>query len=303
MAHNRGKFSKLLAPGLALVFFQQLNKMIIKNEWQQWCNRKSSKRAYEEEFKMTGLGQMIQKGEGETYTFDEAIPGNTIRFTHLTYGLAFRVTKEMMEDDLYGVMNKMSSELAKSASYNKDVQAASILNNAFSSSFTGYDGLALCHTAHTNLGDSNTQANRPSSDTDLDLPAVQAALEAFNNWTDDRGFVIEGTPRFLVHATGDIWTAGEILESEFVPNNANNAVNIVRSKFGIKPKHLRFLSDADAWFMIGGKGEHDMRMYIRVDDQFNNDDDPLNGDAIFTGRHRLSTGFGDWRQTYGSQGV
>jgi hypothetical protein len=219
----------------------------------------------------------------------------------LTYGLAFRVTIEMMEDDLYAVMNKMSSELAKSAAYNKDVQATSVLNNAFSASFTGYDGLSLNNTAHTNLG-GGTQSNRPSTDVDLDLPAVQAAVEAFESWTDERGFEVETTPKTLIHARGDIWTAGEILQTEHVPTSSDNAINVVRSKYGIMPLHLRHLTDPDAWWLISGKDQHDMKMYLRVNDQFNNDDDPFNDDAIFTARHRLSTGHSDWRGNYGSSG-
>jgi len=177
-----------------------------------------------------------------------------------------------------------------------------VLNNAFDSDYTGLDGVELCSTVHPNLG-GGTQANEPTTQVDLDLPALQAALEAFEDWTDDRGFKIDHTATWLVHATGDIWMAGEILESEFVPDSADNAKNIVRSKYGIKPLHLKHLSDADAWFLISNKSGHQMKMYLRVNDQFKNSDDPLNDDAIYTGRHRLSTGHSDWRGVYGSQGA
>lgn len=300
MAATRGKFSPLLAPGLAGIFFRQLK--IRKTEYTGWINVEKSSRAYEDEYKVAGLGQFMQKGEGAVYTMDEPLSGSTLRFTHLTYALGFRVTEEMLEDDLYGVMNKMSAELAKSASYNKDVQAAGVLNNAFSSSYTGLDGVELCSTAHVNLG-GGTQSNEPSSAVDLDLPALQAAIEAFEGWTDDRGFKIDATPKYLLHSAGDIWTAGEILESEFVPDSADNNKNIVRSRYGITPMLLKHKTDTDAWFLVADKGNHDMKMYLRVNDQFKNSDDPLNGDAIFTGRHRLSVGHGDWRGVYGSPGA
>lgn len=300
MAATRGKFSDLLAPGLASIFFNKLK--IRKTEYTEWINVKKSKKAYEDEYKMAGLGQFMQKGEGEVYTMDEPLAGDTLRFTHLTYALGFRITEEMLEDDLYGVMNKLSSELAKNASYNKDVQCASVLNNAFDSSYTGLNGVELCSDAQTDL-DGGSQANEPSTATDLDLPALQAALEAFEDWTDDRSLLTDLSATYLVHATGDIWMAGELLESEFVPDTADNNKNIVRSKYGIKPKHLKHLTDADAWFLIADKGGHDMKMYLRVNDQFKNSDDPLNGDAIYTSRHRLSVGFGDWRGVYGSPGA
>jgi len=300
MAMARGTFSPLLAPGLATIFFKKLK--IRKTEYTQWINVKKSQRAYEDEYKMAGLGPFMQKGEGEVYSMDEALSGDTLRFTHLTYALGFRVTVEMLEDDLYGIMNKLSSELAKSASYNKDVQCASVLNNAFDSDYTGYNGIELCSIIQDDL-DGGTQSNHAAAAVDMDLPAVQAALEAFESWTDDRSFIVDVKATWLVHATGDIWMAGELLESEFVPDSADNAKNIVRSKYGIKPMHLKHLTDTDAWFLVADKSGHDMKMYLRVNDQFKNSDDPLNGDAIFTARHRLSVGFGDWRGVWGSPGA
>lgn len=300
MAATRGKFSSLLAPGLMTVFFRYLK--IHKNEFQEWINVKRSKRAYEDDYEVAGLGQMVQKGEGAPFAFDEPIGGSTRRYTHLTYGLGFRVTQEMMEDDLYGVMNRMTEELSKSASYNKDVQASAVLNNAFNSSFTGIDGLELCSAVHTNLG-GGTQANEPATAADLSLGSLQAGIETFEGWTDSRGFKVDVSPEWLIHNTGDIWNAGELLESEFIPTSADNAKNIVRSKYGIKPKYLKHLSDADAWFLVASKGDHDMKMFIRVDDQFRNDDDPFNGDALMTGRHRLSAGFSRWEGVYGSPGA
>lgn len=297
----RGAFSALLAPGLFDIFFKKLQ--VTKMVFEQWINVESSKRAYEEEHKIAGLGQLVEKSEGAVYTFDEPIAGDTVRYTHLTYGLGFRVTEEMLEDDLYGVMNRMSDELAKSAAYNKDVQAATVLNNAFDSNFAGYDGKELCATDHQDLGTAGTQANEPATAADLSLVALQAAIETFEGWTDDRGFIVDVEPRTLIHTKGDIWTAGEILESEHVPDSGDNAVNVVRSKYGIKPMHLKFLTDADAWFLVGSKDDHDMKIFIRKDTQFRNSDDPLNGDAIFTARQRLSTGFGDWRGVYGSPGA
>lgn len=298
---GRGSFGPLLSPGLNAIFFDNLR--VTKPVHQMWINVESSKRAWEDDYKVAGLGRMVQKAEGAVYTFDEPISGDTRRYIHLTYGLGFRVTQEMYEDDLYGVMTRMTKELAKAANYNKEVQAASVLNNAFDSNYTGFDGLELCSTAHVNLGDGNTQANEPATAADFGLAALQAAIEAFESWTDDRGFIIDVTPKTLVHATGDIWEAGEVLESEYVPDTADNNKNIVRSKYGITPFHNKFLTDADAWFLIGDKSDHDMKMFIRKDTSFGDAEDPLNGDMIYTARQRLSVGFGDWRGVYGSPGA
>jgi hypothetical protein len=299
MPATRGKFSPLLAPGLAAIFFQQLK--LRSTEHTKWINMKKSRRAWEEEYKLTGLGSMYRKAEGGVYTFDEPISGDTIKYTHLTYGLGFRVTQEMMEDDLYGVMQKMSKWLARSASLNKEVQAFSVLNNAFSASYVGLDGVSLCNTAHPRLDGGTAQSNKSSAD--FSMAELQTAIEAYENLTDDRGFKVDVTPKFLVHGPSLIWEVNKVLGSEYEPGTADNDINVVRSKYNVIPVLVHYLTDSDSWYLLSDKSQHDMKMWTRVDDQFKNSDDPLTGDALFTSRHRLSVGFGDWRGVYGSPGA
>lgn len=302
MPATRGKFSKLLAPGLAYIYFRNLKDR--PEEWSKWCPRKGSKRAYEEQYNLTGLGQFVYKAEGAAYAFDEPIPGNTIRFTHLTYALGFRVTKEMMEDDLYAIMNRMSKELSRSAALNKEVQAFSILNNAFSSSFSGYDSAALCSATHTLLN-GDTLSNLATGD--FSYSALQTALELFEAFTDDRGYKVIVQPSMVIHSPGDMWNVNTVLKTVGKPGTADNDNNTITSMFNLVPQLVHYLTDSDAWFVTASKSDIDSgdgaRMYIRVDDQFASDDDPNTGDAIFTGRHRVSTGFGDWRWLVGSAGV
>lgn len=298
---TRGSFGPLLTPGLHAIFFDELK--VTKPVHTKWINVETSKRAWEDDYKIAGLGRMVRKDEGGVYTMDEPISGDTRRYTHITYGLGFRATEEMYDDDLYGVMQRMSRELAKAATYNKEVQAASVLNNAFDSNFTGFDGVELCSDSHPNLGNANTQANAPSTGTDFSLLALQAAIEAFETWTDDRGFIIDITPSMVAHAAENIWEVGEVLESEYVPDTADNNKNIVRSKYGISPFHYKHLTDSDSWFLLGNKSDHDAKMFMRKDTSFNDSQDPFNGDMIYTARQRLSTGFSDWRGIYGSAGA
>lgn len=299
---SRGPFSPLLAPGLAAVFFRNLRDR--PTEYTRWLPEKKSRRAYEEEYKIAGLGQFVYKAEGSVYTFDEPIPGATIRFIHQTFGLGFRVTEEMIEDDLYGVMSRMSKELSRSATLNREVQGFSPLNNAFNALFTGYDGVSLVHAAHPLLG-GGTLSNLVTGDFSQD--ALQSAIELFENFTDDRGYRVMVTPKFLMHAPPNIWEVGKVLESELEANTADNNANIIRTRYGIQPDLYHYFTDTDAWFLRATKSDIDddngARMYNRVSDQFRSDDDPLNGDALFTGRHRISTGFGDFRWVVGSAGA
>lgn len=299
---SRSAFSALLAPGLASIFFRNLTDR--PPQWSMWCPSKKSRRAYEEEYKLAGLGQFVFKAEGGVFTFDEPIPGNTIRFTHQTFGLGFRVTEEMLEDDLYGIMNRMSKELARSARLNKEVQAFSILNNGFTAGFNGYDGVALFHAAHPNLG-GGTQANLVTGDFSPD--ALQSAIELFENFTDDRGYKVRVEPKHLMHAPPNIWEVNKVLKSELEANTADNNINVIRTQYGIQPELVHYFTDTDMWVLRASKADIDKdngaRMYIRVDDQFRSDDDPLSGDGLFMGRHRLSSGFGDYRWAVASAGV
>lgn len=302
MPANRQKFSQLLAPGLAAIFFRQLKDK--PPQFDRWLPTKTSRRAYEEEFKLAGLGQFTFKAEGAVYTFDEPIPGDTLRFVHQTFALGFRVTEEMMEDDLYGIMQRMSRELSRSARLNKEVQGFSILNNAFNTAFAGYTpGEALVQTDHELLN-GDTLDNLVTGDFSQD--SLQQALEMFDTFTDDRGYKVDVTPKVVIHSMPDFWEVHKVLKSQLEANTADNNINVIRTMFGLTPMKVNYLTDEDAWFVTASKGDIDgtlgARMYIRVNDRFRSDDDPLTGDAIFTGRHRISTGFGDFRWIVGSAG-
>lgn len=299
MALARGKLSHAFAPGLAAIYYSRIDK--VKKEHTEIVNLpKTPKSAYVEHWKMTGLGPFVKKNEGGVYTFDEPLPGDVIRYTHQTFGLAIRIFLEFIEDEQYGLMNRITAELGKSAALNKEMRAASILNNGFDAAFTGFDGQPLFSTAHANLG-GGTQSNRGSAD--LAIAPLTAAIQAFDTWTDDRGVVEPRTPKKLVVHPSEYMNAVELLDTKTKPGGTAGdlTVNVVATKYNIVPVVNHYLSDPDAWFLLGD--DHDMNMFVRKDDSFHNADDPLTDDAIYTGRHRLSEGFGDWRDTYGSPGV
>ena len=173
MVTSTGGFSQLLAPGLYDVMYNEIDQQ--PNQWLGVLNTLSSQRAYEEDLKVAGLGSMVSKPEGADTSFDDPIQGSTVRYTHASYGLGFRITREMWDDDLYNIMNQMAAELGRAASYKIEVDAWSVFNNAFNTSFTGQDGLSLCNTAPTRLDGGATIANRPSTDADFSYTTYQAA--------------------------------------------------------------------------------------------------------------------------------
>jgi len=304
MATTTGGFASLLAPGLFDVLFNEIDHQ--PNQWVPVFNIYDSVRQYEEELKVAGLGAMVAKPEGTNVTFDDPLISGKVRYTHSSYGLGFRVTREMYDDDLYDVMNEMSAELGRAAAYKVEIDAWSVLNNAFSSSFTGIDGLALCHTAHTRLDGGTTIGNRPSTDADFSFTSYQAALDAFNTMVDDRGRPLVLMPSLLICDPTFMWAAKEVLGSEYKPYTANNEINPLNME-GVDWLACRYLTNTRSWFLVcppkqQRKGGHDMKFFWRTRPETSDADEFQSGDAMFKIFARYSKGFSEFRGVYGSSG-
>jgi hypothetical protein len=307
MTTTTGGFSALLAPGLMDVAFNEIDAQ--QPQWPSVFNTDTSERAYEEDLKVAGLGSMVPKPEGTNTSFDDPLIGDSKRYTHASYGLGFRITREMYDDDLYSIMNQMSSELGRAAAYKIEVDAWSTLNNAFSSSFTGWDALSLCNTAHTRLDGGTVIANKPSSDVDFGYTAYQSALDFYNTLKDDRGRPQIMSPALLIIDPTFKWIAKEVLGSEYKPYTANNEINPLKGEIDENGfLTCRYLTDADSWFLCSPpkktkkSGGHDMRFIWRTKPEMANADDFLSGDALYKIFTRYSMGFSEWRGVYGSSG-
>lgn len=298
MTMVRGAFSKLLAPGYRKVVFETYKER--PTEGDALVNMGTSSRAYEEDFPIAGFGTLLTKAEGGSVMYQDALEGAAKRYTWTTYGLGFRITEEMMEDDLYGVMgNKMARALGRSARNNFEVVAAAPYNNAFSTSYVGFTAsTSLCSTSQTNLR-GGTQANRPATDADIGLLTLQAGIEHFHALEDESGLPMVRVPRLLAHSVGDHWIVNQLLKSANLPGGDMNDINQL-AREGLQPHLGHFFSDADAWWLIAD--EHDVNYFDRRKPRFSNTDDFDTGDAKFKLTRRNGSGFGDWRGIYGSQG-
>lgn len=301
MAHFRGAFSRYLAPGFRKVVFNSFTNKERPNEGSKLVNMNTeSKRAWVEDIEIGGFGTLQPKVEGGPVVYQDIPSGLPKRYTWQTYALGFRITQEMMEDDLYSIFgDKMSKALGKSARNNIEVVQHSILNNAFNTSFSGFvsgESLIGNHTGMRGL----VQRNAPVTPSDLNLPALQAALEHFHNLTDDSGISAVYRPKKLVHSIGDYWIANQILKSQFLPGGNQNDINQL-SREGIEPMLDHFLTDPDAWYVIAD--ETDMNYFTRRAFAMANMDDFETGDAKFKGTLRSGAGWGTWRGVYGSEGV
>ena len=309
MAINRANIAKELLPGLNAVFGLEYND--VSAEHTVLFDVEKSDRAFEEEVLFTGFGTAPVKTEGAAVQFDDAREGYTARYTNETVALAFAVTEEAMEDNLYDTFAKLRARgLARSMANTKQVKGADIFNNGFNANFTGGDGVSLFSAAHP-TSHAGTQTNTFGA-TDLSEASLEAGLIQIAKAKDDRGILI-GITAESMHVPPDLnFVADQILNSTLSTTTAANGgngitnvndINAVRTQ-GVVPKgyfvNHRF-TDVDAWF-LRTDCPNGAKMFDRVPLQTKMEPDFDTGNLRFKARERFSFGWSDWRGYYGSSG-
>ena|SRR5215831_6268539 len=291
--------SAYLAPGLRKILFNSYAER--PREGQKLVNMGTMDRAFIDDANLAAFGTLLEKPEGGRVLYQDPLPGRTKRYVAATWGLGFRITEEMQEDAMYGmVAAKFAQALGRSVRYNFEIVSHSILNNAFNTAYNGFEsGVALCSTAHTNLR-GGTQANRPAVDADLSLTSLQAAIDSFRSWQTEEGFPMMSVPKYLVITPQQYWIAGVLLGATLLPGGNFNDPNLLKD-VGLTLIVDDYLTDPDAWFVLGD--EHDMNYFDRRLPKFSNTDDFDSGDMKFKVTRRNAAGFGDWRGVYGSAGA
>jgi len=312
MAINRASIAKELLPGLNAIFGTEYAD--VDNEHATLYAIENSDRAFEEEVLFTGFGTAPVKGEGAATQYDDAQEGYTSRYTHETISLAFAVTEEAMEDNLYDTFAKLRARgLARAMANTKQVKAADVFNNGFSSSYLGGDGVALFSASHPTVGDGN-QSNTLGA-TDLSESSLETGLITISKAKDDRGILI-GLQAVSLHVPSDlVFTADQILNSQMStvigvnPNDTSigatntNKINAIKSQ-GLVPKGYfvnRRFTDTNAWF-IKTDCPNGAKMFVRAPLQTKMDPDFDTGNLRFKARERYSFGWSDWRGFYGASG-
>lgn len=304
-------YAKYIAPGLRKIYFDTLKG--IPKEARQLFNYlppKPSDRSglnYFEDLQLSSLGTFAAKPQGDAIQYDTPFEGNLVRYTPFAFGLGFRITEEMQEDDLYGPMKKMTEQISMSAAHALEVQAHRPLNGGFATTSgsgfnaAGFDSLALFSTAHLLLR-GGTRANRAATDLDLDVTALEQAIDIFETWVNHSNMPTPKRPSVLVIPPQLKWIAKEITESELKPYTANNEVNPLGGE-GLRYFVDHFLTDSDSWFLLSPKAEMDINIWIRREPKFQMGDDFDTGDAKAKGTFRIATGHGEPDGIFGSQGA
>ncbi len=309
MAISRSQLLKELLPGLNALFGMEYARY--GEEHKEIFETEASERSFEEETKLSGFQAAPVKNEGSAIAYDNAQEAWTARYNHETIAQGFSITEEAMEDNLYdSLSNRYTKALARSMAYTKQVKAASILNNGFSGSYLGGDGVSLFGTNSSSavvnhpLVSGGTNANRPATAADLNETSLEAAVIQIAAWTDERGLLIAARPTKLVVPPSLMFVAKRLLDTELRVSSADNDINAIKQMGAIPEGYTvnHFLTDSNAWFLLTDV-PNGLKHFERVALATSMDGDFDTGNVRYKARERYSFGWSDPLGVYGSPGA
>lgn len=299
---TRAQFAKQLQDGLNTVFGMEYDSF--PTSYDKIFKTYNSQKAFEEDVLMVGLGGAVEKAEGSAITYDSGQEAWVSRYSHSTIALAFAITEEAVEDGRYGdIGQKYSRALARSMRYTKEVRGAAVLNNGFSSSYAGGDGVELFSTAHP-LAGGGTLANELSTAADLSEEALEDAMIAIDGFVDDRGIPIMVRADRLVIPRQLQFDAHRILKSTLQSGTGNNDTNALKDMNAL-PGGMSvnvYLSDPDAWFIITNASDG-LKHFVRRRLKRGMEGDFETGNMRYKSSERYSFGWTDWRGGFASPGA
>jgi hypothetical protein len=300
MAISRAQLLKELLPGLNALFGLEYKQY--GEEHKEIYETETSERSFEEETKLSGFSAAPVKPEGQAIAYDNAQEAWTARYNHETIALGFSITEEAVEDNLYDSLSKRYTKaLARAMAYTKQVKAASVLNNAFSSSYVGGDGVSLCNASHP-LVSGGTNSNRLTA-SDLNETSLEAAVIQISLWTDERGLLIAAKPRKLIVPPALMFVSKRLLDTELRVSTADNDINAIKAMGSIPEGYAvnHFLTDPNGWFLTTDV-PNGMKHFVRTPLQNSMDGDFDTGNVRYKSRERYSFGWSDPLGIFGSPG-
>ena len=301
MAISRSQLVKELEPGLNALFGLEYKNYA--DEHAEIFDVENSDRAFEEEVMLSGFANASVKPEGSSVNYDTAQESFTARYTHETLALAFSITEEAIEDNLYDrLASRYTKALARSMANAKQVKAANVLNNAFSSSFTGGDGVELCSAVHPIVA--GTFKNELSTAADLNETSLEQSLIDIAAMTDERGLKIAAKGVKMIIPSALQFTAERLMKSQGRTGTADNDINAV-GNMGMIPQGYvvnHYLTDTDAFF-IKTDVPNGLKMFVRAPIKTAMEGDFETGNVRYKARERYSFGFSDPRGIFGSPGA
>ena len=301
MAISRAQLLKELLPGLNALFGLEYTRY--GEEHKEIYETEKSERSFEEETKLSGFSAAPVKNEGSAIAYDNAQEAFTARYNHETIALGFSITEEAVEDNLYDSLSaRYTKALARAMAYTKQVKAASVVNNGFSASYVGGDGVALFSTAHP-LTNGGTNSNRPATGADLNETSLEAAVIQIAAWTDERGLLIAAKPRKLIIPPALMFVATRLLETSLRVGTTDNDINALKNNGSIPEGYTvnHFLTDSNGWYLTTDV-PNGLKHFERTALANSMDGDFDTGNVRYKSRERYSFGWSDPLGMFGSPG-
>lgn len=297
MTVSTGNFAELLWPGIQVIWGNNYNQWTPL--WSRAFDVRESDKAFEKEQGVTGMPLAAIKDQGSPIPYVDPYQGFQKEYVNVTYALGGSVTREMYEDDQYNYINSIPEMLARSMRQTEETVSFAVLNNGFSSSFTGADGKPLFDLTHP-LVAGGTYKNRPTTASDLTQTALEQAQIDSLDLVDDQGLKINVQNKMLMVPTALKFTAEKILGTEYEVDTANNTINPVRGSLELLVSP--YLTDTDAWF-IKTDVPNGLRFYNRRAAEIERDNEFSTQNLLFITTRRFSVGFTDPKGVYGSPGA
>ena len=300
MAISRNQLVKELEPGLNALFGLEYKQY--ENQSADIYATESSDRAFEEEVMLSGFAQAQVKPEGSGVTYDNAQETFTARYTNETIALAFAITEEAIEDNLYDrLASRYTKALARSMAQTKQVKAVNPLNNGFGT-FTSGDGSALFATNHPTIA--GTVSNTLATAADLNETSLEQALIDIAAMTDERGLKIAAKGMKMIIPSALQFTAERLMASAGRVGTADNDINAIKS-MGMIPQGYsvnNYLTDTDAFFIITDV-PNGMKHFERTPMTTKMEGDFDTGNVRYKARERYVFGVSDYRGIFASPGA
>ena len=309
MAISRAQLLKELLPGLNALFGMEYARY--GEEHKEIYETEKSERSFEEETKLAGFGSAPVKNEGQAIAYDNAQEAFTARYNHETIALGFSITEEAVEDNLYDSLSaRYTKSLARAMAYTKQVKAASVINNGFSGSYLGGDGVSLfgVNSSSSRVGhplvNGGVNYNSPTTGVDLNETSLENAVIQIAAWTDERGLLIAAKPRKMIVPPALMFTAKRLLDTELRVSTADNDINALKQMGAIPEGYTvnHFLTDTNGWYLITDV-PNGMKHFERVALQNSMDGDFDTGNVRYKARERYSFGVSDPLGIFGSPGA
>ena len=308
MAISRAQLLKELLPGLNALFGLEYARY--GEEHKEIYDTEKSERSFEEETKLSGFGAAPVKNEGSAIAYDNGQEAFTSRYNHETIALGFSVTEEAVEDNLYDSLSaRYTKALARAMAYTKQVKAASVLNNGFSQSYLGGDGVSLfgvnsggSRVGHPLVG-GGVNYNSPSVGVDLNETSLENAVIQIAAWTDERGLLIAARPKKMVVPPSLMFVATRLLETNLRVGTTDNDINALKNNGSIPQGCTvnHFLTDNNAWFLLTDV-PNGLKHFERTPLATSMDGDFDTGNVRYKARERYSFGWSDALGIWGSAG-